>query len=101
MHRKTQVLPYQTHADWAPDKKTRCVKLVPGERGRDTDILKKASLALCFGYLESGKFIKYQSIAARDAHGMYLCARIARNQYTYGVGFGVVVWYERQYQSLR
>ena len=32
------------------------------------DILKKASYALCFGSSESGKFIKYQNIAAQDAH---------------------------------
>ena len=36
--------------------------------GANTDILKKASYALCFGGSESGKFIKFQNIAAQDAH---------------------------------
>ena len=57
--------------------------ICPTISGRVWDILKKASLTLCFGYLESGKFIKYRNIAAQDAHGMYIKLRIASYVYAY------------------
>ena len=50
--------------------------------------MKKASLALCFGYLESRKFNKFQNIAARDAH-RYVFIKYVHVRtciYTYGVG---------------
>ena len=80
LQRKTKVLPYQLTPQGVR----------PVQWAGDTDILKKASLALCFGFLESGKFTIIQNIAAQDAHGMYLQVRACTCVYTYGVGSSVV-----------
>ena len=53
-------------------------------------IEKKASYALCFGYLESGKFTSIQNIAAQDAHWYVINVRAYARICTYGVGFSVV-----------
>ena len=66
LRRKTKVLQYEPHAE---GNMSRGV-------GGNTDILKKASKALCFGSLESRKFINYQNIAARMPIGMYLVVRV-------------------------
>ena len=45
--------------------------------------------ALCFGFLESGKFNIIQNIATQDAHGVYLRTRFARAYIHSSVGFRV------------
>ena len=51
---------------------------------------KKASYALCFGYLESGKFTSIQNIAAQDVHWYVINVRAYARIGTYGVGSSVV-----------
>ena len=64
------------------------------------DILKKASYALCFGLQESGKFIVPKHCDTRCPLVCNLMYAHSARIYTYGVGYGVAVWNERQYQSL-
>ena len=66
----------------------------------NTDILKKASYALCFGDSESGKFTVPKQCSTRCPMVCIIKVRICVHIYAYSVGFSVVVWNKRQYQSL-